>query len=57
MRRRSFLALGAGMGAASMAEALAGVAQVADGAGAGLERKPLLMRAGMSRSADGSVKP
>jgi quercetin dioxygenase-like cupin family protein len=40
-----------------MAEALAGVAQVADGAGAGLERKPLLMRAGMSRYADGSVKP
>lgn len=59
MKRRKFLALGAGLGAASMTQSMTGVAQALGetaktAAGA---RKPLLVRAGMSRHADGSEGP
>jgi mannose-6-phosphate isomerase-like protein (cupin superfamily) len=59
MKRRRFLALGAGMSIASVTDAVAGLAQVpaATKAKAAAERNPVLVRAGMSRRADGSEGP
>jgi len=60
MKRRRFLALGAGLGVASIADGVVGVGQAAPEPGKGKapgDRKPVLVRAGMSRRADGSEGP
>jgi len=58
MKRRKFLALGAGLGVAPLVDVMAGLAQTPVGpARSPGARKPVLVRAGMSRRADGSEGP
>ena len=58
MKRRKFLALGAGLGVAPLVDVMAGLAQTPVGpARSPGARKPVLVRAGMSRHADGSEGP
>jgi mannose-6-phosphate isomerase-like protein (cupin superfamily) len=60
MQRRELIRLGAGLGAASLANVLASASEQAPALPAdkpGTNREPVLVRAGMSRKADGTEAP